>query len=41
VKVLKGDVTMSYEDGLDTADKAEGYVLSCFTIVKSDCVLGL
>jgi ferredoxin-NADP reductase/anaerobic selenocysteine-containing dehydrogenase len=41
VKVLKGDVTMSCEDGLDAIDKAEGYVLSCISTVKSDCVLDL
>jgi ferredoxin-NADP reductase len=41
VKVLKGDVGMSCEDGLEAGDKASGYVLSCVATVKSDCVLDL
>ncbi len=41
VKVLKGNVKMSCEDGLDAADKANGYVLSCVSSIKSDCVLDL
>lgn len=41
VKVLKGDVAMSCEDGLEAAEKADKYVLSCVSTVKSDCVLDL
>lgn len=40
-RVLKGDVEMSCEDGLEAADKAQGYVLSCVSTLKSDCVLEL
>ena len=41
VRVLKGDIAMSCEHGLDAADKANGYVLSCVSTVKGDCVLDL
>jgi ferredoxin-NADP reductase/anaerobic selenocysteine-containing dehydrogenase len=41
VRVLKGDVTMSCDDGLDAEDKANGYVLSCVATLKSDCTLDI
>lgn len=41
VRVLKGDVVMSREDGIEPADKAHGYVLSCVATAKSDCTLDL
>ena len=41
VRVLKGDVAMSCEDGIDPVDKANGYVLSCVAMPKSDCTLDL
>jgi glycine betaine catabolism B len=41
VRVLKGDVGMSCDDGLEPADKANRYVLSCVATPKSDCTLDL
>jgi ferredoxin-NADP reductase len=41
VRVLKGDVAMSCEDGIEPEDKAKGYVLSCVATPKSDCTLDL
>jgi hypothetical protein len=29
VKLTKGEVTMAVEEGLDPADKDQGYVLAC------------
>ena len=40
-RVLKGDVSMSCEDGLEPADKANGYVLTCVATPKNDCTLDL
>jgi glycine betaine catabolism B len=41
VRVLKGDVAMSCEGGIEPADKSNGYVLSCVATPKSDCTLVL
>ena len=41
VRVLKGDVAMSCDDGIEPEDKAIGYVLSCVATPKSDCTLDL
>lgn len=39
VKVLRGEVHMEVDDGLDKADRAAGYVLSCVATPRSSCVL--
>ncbi|HEY8075683.1 MAG TPA: FAD-binding oxidoreductase [Labilithrix sp.] len=39
VKLLRGEVSMSVEDGLDAADRANGYVLTCVAVPKTSCVL--
>jgi ferredoxin-NADP reductase len=41
VRLLKGEVDMACEDGLEPADKAAGYVLACTSRPKSNCVLDL
>lgn len=37
VKVLSGDVYSENDEGLDEAERAAGYVLSCVTRPRSDC----
>jgi ferredoxin-NADP reductase/anaerobic selenocysteine-containing dehydrogenase len=39
VKLLKGEVTMSSEDGLEPGDKEKGCILSCVALPKTDCVI--
>lgn len=39
VKLLRGEVDMSVDDGLEAADRAAGYVLSCVALPKSNCVI--
>ncbi|HVY45923.1 MAG TPA: FAD-binding oxidoreductase [Minicystis sp.] len=39
VKLLRGEVHMDVDDGLDKADRAAGYVLSCVAQPRSDCVV--
>ena len=41
VKVLRGEVATSGDDGLDATEKQEGYVLSCVTTLKGDCTLDI
>ncbi|MCK5903583.1 MAG: 2Fe-2S iron-sulfur cluster binding domain-containing protein [Cocleimonas sp.] len=37
VKLLKGEVEMDEDEGLEPEEKAEGYVLSCVGLPKGDC----
>jgi ferredoxin-NADP reductase/anaerobic selenocysteine-containing dehydrogenase len=39
VKLLRGEAVMSVDDGLDAADRAAGYVLSCVALPKTSCVV--
>jgi len=39
VKLLSGQAHMDVDDGLDKADKAAGYVLSCVATPRSSCVV--
>ncbi len=39
VKLLKGSVDQEYDDGLDEAEKQEGYILTCVSIPKTNCTL--
>ncbi len=37
VKLLKGEVEMDEDEGLEPEEKAQGYVLSCVGLPKGDC----
>ena len=41
VKVLRGEVGTSGEDGLEVAERQEGYVLCCVSSLKGDCTLDI
>lgn len=38
-KLLEGEVEMESEDGLESADKEQGYVLTCVALPKGRCVI--
>jgi ferredoxin-NADP reductase/anaerobic selenocysteine-containing dehydrogenase len=39
VRLLKGDVDMAEDEGLEASDKKEGYVLACVATAKGPCVV--
>ena len=41
VKKISGETETEFEDGLDDAEKQQGYILTCTTCVKSDVQLDL
>jgi len=39
VKLIKGEVEMESEEGLDTEEKSAGYILTCVGTPRSNCIL--